>query len=99
MLVEFEDDDLRRLYEEAGFKISGFGSDLVRAFRKVLGLVQAAADERDLRAMRSLHFEKLQGRRADQYSMRLYRGARLVFRLKSRVDGKTVVVVEVVDYH
>lgn len=99
MLVEFEDDDLRQLYEDSEFNLSDFGPNLVRAFRKVLGLVQSARDERDLRAMRSLHFEKLQGKRADQYSMRLYRGWRLVFRLESKQEGKSVIVVGVVDYH
>ncbi|MGH9303767.1 MAG: type II toxin-antitoxin system RelE/ParE family toxin [Acidimicrobiales bacterium] len=99
MLVEFEDDDLRRLYEEQDFRLAGLGPELVRAFRKVLGLVVAAADERDLRSIKSLHFEKLQARRADQYSMRLYRQWRLVVRLEDRREGRTVVVVEVVDYH
>jgi proteic killer suppression protein len=99
MLVEFEDDDLRQLYEEADFKPPGFGAELIRAFRKVVGLVYAATDERDLRALRSLRFEKLQGQRLNQYSMRLHRGSRLIFRLETPQEGKIVVIVEIVDYH
>ena len=99
MLVDFEDDDLQRLYEDAGFKLAELAPQVIRAYRKLLGLVVRAKDERDLRAMRSLHFEKLQGPRADQYSVRLHGGSRLVFRLEDRAEGRTVVVVEIVNYH
>jgi proteic killer suppression protein len=99
MLVEFEDDDLRRLYEEAGFRLSDFSPELVRAFRKLVSFVQQAPDARDLRNMKSLHFEKLKGKRAGTYSMQLNKKDRLVFRLKDTSEGKSVVVVEVGNYH
>ena len=99
MLVEFEDDDLRRLYEEADFRPSGFSPDLARAFRKAVFVVQMAPDERDLRNMKSLHFEKLEGKRAGQHSLRLNRQRRLVVRLEDSSEGKSIVVVEVINYH
>jgi plasmid maintenance system killer protein len=61
MLVEFEDDDLRLLYEDANFRVPRLGRDIVRSYRKVVGIVVAANDERDLYAMRSLNYEKLKG--------------------------------------
>jgi proteic killer suppression protein len=99
MRVEFEDDDLRRLYEEPNFRLPGIGHDLTRAYRKVVGIVAAASDERDLRAMRSMHFEKLVGDRLGQHSLRLNRQWRLIVRVETTPERKQVIVIEVVDYH
>jgi len=99
MRVEFEDDDLRRLYEEPDFRLSSIGHDLTRAYRKVVGFVAVASDERDLRAMRSLYFEKLEGDRLGQHSLRLNKQWRLVVRLDPTQERKQVVVIEVTDYH
>jgi proteic killer suppression protein len=99
MRIEFEDDDLRRLYEDREFHLSGFGHDLTRAFRKKVGLISAATDERDLRALASLHFEKLKGDRSHQHSIRLNQQWRLILELSEDQTGRIVRVVEVVDYH
>jgi proteic killer suppression protein len=99
MLVEFEDEELRRLYEDRAFVLPRLGTDLTRAFRKVVGLVISARDERDLAAVRSLRFEKLKGGRSGQWSLRLNQQWRLIVRLVQSEQGKVVVVVEVVDHH
>jgi len=99
MRVDFEDDDLRRLYEEPDFRAPGFGTELTQSYRKVVGFVEAANDERDLRAMKSRHFEKMDGDRNGQYSLRLHKQWRLIFRLKTIERDRQVVVIEVVDYH
>lgn len=99
MRVEFADENLRRLYEDAGFHDPQIGPDITRQYRKKVNLVIAAQDERDLYAMRSLHFEKLTGARAGQRSIRLNDQWRLVLRLESDEEGKLIVIIEVVDYH
>jgi len=99
MRLEFEDDDLRRLYQESDFRAPGWGPELLRSYRKVLGFVEAASDERDLRAMKSRHLEKLKGSRRGQYSLQLHQQWRLVFRIGAFHDEQQVVVIEVVDYH
>ena len=99
MELEFEDDDLRRLYTEAEFHLSGLGPDLTRAFRKKVQLLASAVDERDIRAMRSLRMEKLAGNRTGQYSIRLNDQFRLIFRLKAGKRGRVVIIIELVDYH
>lgn len=99
MFVEFENDDLRRLYEEPEFRLPKIGPELTRKFRKVVGLVVQANDERDLRAMVSLHYEKLEGGRAGQRSLRLDKQWRLIVRVETAEDQKTIVVIEIVDYH
>ncbi len=97
--VEFEDDDLRRIYTEAAFHLPWMGPDLVKHFRRRMAVVAAASDERDLFAMRSLNLEKLVGNRAGQHSIRLNDQWRLILRFRTTDDGRTAVIVEVVDYH
>lgn len=99
MRVEFEDDDLRRLYTDPGFRIARLGPEVTRAYRKRVALLVAVKDERDLYAMRSLHFEKLSGDRLGQRSIRLNRQWRLILRLEEDERGRLVIVVEIVDYH
>ena len=99
MRVEFGDDDLRRLYVDESFRFPALGVELVRQFRKAVQLLHAAEDERDLYALRGLRLEKLVGDRTGQHSVRLNKQWRLILRFVTRLDGRTVVVVEVVDYH
>jgi proteic killer suppression protein len=98
MEVDFEDDSLRRLECEPGYD-AGFGRDIVKAFRKRMQLIRAALDERDFYALKSLHFEKLQGDREGQCSMRLNKQWRLILKFERRANGKVVVVISIDDYH
>ena len=98
MKLEFEDGDLRRLYEERDFVLPRLGSDVVKAFRKKLGFLAQAESEIDLRNYKALHFEKLRGGRAGQHSIRLNRRWRLILRVETDAEGRLLVIVEVVDY-
>jgi proteic killer suppression protein len=66
---------------------------------KRIQVISAAPDERDFYALKSLHFEKLQGKREGEHSMRLNDQWRLVLKFKAREQGKTVVVISIEDYH
>ena len=99
MQIEFEDDDLQRLYVDKDFRIRGMGSELVGHYRRKLQMVASAAAEPDLRAMRSLNLEKLGGSRTGQFSIRLNDQWRLVLRFRTDGGERVAVVVEVVDYH
>lgn len=99
MRVEFADENLQRLFQDATFRDPRIGPDVTRQYRKKVNFLIAANDERDLYAMRSLHFEKLAGDRVGQRSIRLNDQWRLVLRLESDEDGKLIVIIEVVDYH
>jgi toxin HigB-1 len=61
--------------------------------------IRAANDERDLAAVRGNRFEKLQGSRSHQYSIRLNDQYRLVLEFEGSGQNKTVVVVGIEDYH
>ena len=77
----------------------GHGRALDRAFRMRMQFIRGAKDVSDLRAWKSLHFEKLKGDRAGQWSIRLKDQWRLVIEIESDAAGQVIVIVEVVDYH
>ena len=60
--LSYADETLCRLEIDLQFT-GGFSAAVVKAFRKRLWFIRHAVDERDLYAMKSLHFEKLQGAR------------------------------------
>jgi len=98
MRVRHTEPKLERLEVEAGYT-AGFGGDVVRGYRKVMAWIRGARDERDFYGLKSLHYEKLQGKRAGERSMRLNRQFRLVIRIEPGEEGKTVVVLGIEDYH
>ena len=98
MDVSFEDPSLERLAVDPAHS-GGHGNEIVRAYRKRMQQIGAASDERVFYAHRSFHFEKLQGQRNGQCSMRLNDQWRLIVELRGSAPKKTVNVVEIVDYH
>lgn len=100
MRLEFEDDDLRRLYEEPSFVMPRLGPDLIKAYRKKLGLIAAAESELDLRNYKALRLEKLVGDRSGQHSIRLNDQWRLILRIETDKQGRVlIIIIEIVDYH
>ena len=57
-------------------------------------MIEAATDERDLRALKSLHFEKRKGS-GNRYSIRLNQAWRLLLTFEKDKDGKVVVIIEI----
>ncbi len=98
MNVEFADDDLARVEVEAGAS-AGFPQAVVKAFRKRMQQIRAAADERDFYAAKSLHFERLSGKRSHQHSMMLNDQYRLILELEGKSTAKIVRVITIEDYH
>ena len=98
MEVEHRDDDLARLEEDPRFN-AHLPYGVVRAYRKVMNWIRQAHDERDLRQLKSLRFEKLEGNRNHQHSMRLNNQYRLIVELTDTPRGRTVEIVEITDYH
>lgn len=99
MRIEFDDKDLRRLYEDRTFRLRQFGPDITKQYRKAIGVVVAARDERDIRALKSLRLEKLRGDRDGQHSIRLNDQWRLILEFRQDDQGRVVVIVSISDYH
>lgn len=98
MEVDFDGDDLDRLEVDGQFS-GGFGPEIVRGYRKVIGAIRAAHDERDLYASRGLRFEKLEGKRKHQHSLRINKQWRLIVELHRAASQKRVRVIGIEDYH
>jgi proteic killer suppression protein len=99
MEVEFGDEDLDRLEIDIQFT-AGFSREIVKAFRKALQGIRACADERDFYSRKGWHFEKLEGSRAGQRSIRLNKQWRLILEIcDGAKNKKTVRVLQIEDYH
>lgn len=99
MRILFADDELRRVAEDASYTPKQWGSNIVKSYRKKIQILAHATDERDLRALRSLHLEQLKGDRAGTSSIRLNKQFRLILKFATDSDGRVVIVIEMVDYH
>jgi proteic killer suppression protein len=100
--VVFASDDLDRLETDARYT-AGLSQGVVRAFRKRMQLVRAALDERDLYSLKSARFEKLEGKRQHQHSMRLNDQYRLILEILKENPrdrkNKVIKIVSIEDYH
>jgi proteic killer suppression protein len=97
MDVRHLDKKLERLEIDRNY-VAGFGSDVIRAYRKVMAVIRAAVDERAFYAMKSLHYEKLKGNRSHERSMRFNKQFRLILQI-TVADQKTAVIISIEDYH
>ena len=98
MEVRFHDPNLERLEHDPHYS-GGLDPALVRAYRKRLNFIRQAQDERDLRAWKSLRFEKLHGNRQHQHSIRLNDQWRLVLEFEGESPNKKLLIVKIEDYH
>jgi proteic killer suppression protein len=98
MEVQFRDEKLDRLETEPKYD-GGFSQAIVTAYRKRMQMIRAAPDERVFYQLKSLHFEKLQGNRSHQYSMRLNDQWRLIVEFAGEAPQKAVVIASIEDYH
>jgi len=89
----FADNRLERLYLQ-GAGSGGYPEGVAEVFVKRVRTIEAANDERDLRALKSLHFEKLKGEK-DRYSVRLNKAWRLILTFEKDKNGKIVVIIEI----
>ena len=98
MDVRFADDKMERLDRDRDFD-AGLDKEVVTKFRMRMQLIRAADDERAFYAMKSLHFEKLKGKRSHQRSMRLNKKWRLIIEIKESKPKNIAVIVSIEDYH
>ena len=98
MKVRFKEGSLERLETDAQFT-DGRSAAVVKAYRSRLNFIRQAVDERDLYALKSFRYEKLQGQRSHQHSLRLNDQWRLIIELEGAAPNKTVIIVAIEDYH
>lgn len=99
MRIDFEDDDLRRLYEDRDFAHPRIGPEITKAFRKAVNRLVAAESEVDLRKYKALRYKKLRGDLAGRRSVRLNDQWRLILRIETDEGGRLLLIIEIDDYH
>ncbi len=96
--VRFKDESLEKLEKDAQLD-TGYQPGIGKTFRKRMQLIRSAADERDFYALKSLHYEKLKGKRKHQHSMMLNGQWRLIVEVEDGNPKKIVSIVAIEDYH
>jgi proteic killer suppression protein len=98
MEVQYGDDHLKRLATDKTFNPKGISQELIRGYVRRIAQLKAMIDERGLRAIGSLHFEKLDGR-SGQHSIRINDQWRIILEFDESTTPKKVVVIGIEDYH
>lgn len=98
MRFKFKSSKLEALYtaEKGAHK---YPPEVVEAFFEVMAIIASAGDERDLYAIKSLHFEKLAGNRAGERSVRLTKQWRLTLTIEEDDEGHYLLILDILDYH
>lgn len=100
MNFRFKKERIEKLYlEEKGAE--KYSKAVVEAFFRVMSIIAAAEDERDIRAFKSLRFEKLEGERGKrgERSLRLNDQWRLIISIEYDEKGKLILIIDIEDYH
>ena len=99
MRFKFKKKNIELLYTEE--KNSHKYHGVVDNFFEVMAIIEAAENEQDLYALKSLRFEKLEGKRGkdNQRSLRLNKQWRLIIKLEKDTEDKYIVVIDIEDYH
>lgn len=98
MRFEFKTRNLLLLYTEEK-DAHRYPLSVVNGFFDVMAIIENAKNESDIRAFKSLHFEKLRGDRIGQHSLQLDKQFRLIIQIEEDEHGKLLWIIEIVDYH
>lgn len=99
MDVEFRDKKLALIETDRAAADTGFSIALIESARDKLNYIRQAPDERSLRNWKSLHYEKLEGDRKGQRSIKLNKQFRLIFEIDNECRPPKVTMLSIEDYH
>ncbi|HEX8220004.1 MAG TPA: type II toxin-antitoxin system RelE/ParE family toxin [Chloroflexia bacterium] len=98
MDFKFGERKLKALYYD-GKDVHKYPCEVVDAFFEVMSAIAAAKDERDLYALKGLHYEKLSGKWKDKRSARLNKQYRLLLQVEEEDSGGKYLLIEKLDDH
>ena len=99
MEVQYGDDHLKELATNKAYNPKGISRELIRGYVRRIGQLKAIVDERALRTIGSLHFEKMKGGRDHQHSIKINDQWRLILEFDESTTPKSVIVIGIEDYH
>lgn len=92
MQVIIEDEYLGILIERgANIENPKYSLEVIKKFQMRVAQIKAAKNTQDLRKLKSLHFEKLNGNLKGKYSIRVNKAYRIIFRIEK--DNKVRIEV------
>lgn len=98
MEIIFRNKNFDRLETDFEF-MAGFVPGVVKAYRKRLWAIRNATDERDFYVFKSWRYEKLEGNRSHQRSIRLNKQWRLIIEIVEMKPSNVIEIVGIEDYH
>lgn len=99
MIVTFEEDYLRSLYEkgESDIKKHRFQPDIVKRYKRCIDYLIAAPDKEALFLFNSLKFEALIGDKVGLFSIRVNRQYRIEFSIAENYEQPILTVCNIVE--
>lgn len=99
MIVTFEEDYLKSLYEkgETNIKKLRFQPDIVKRYKRCIDYLIAAPTKETLFMFNSLNFEALKGNKAGLFSIRVNRQYRIEFSIAENCDQPILTVCNIVE--
>lgn len=76
-----------------------FPREVISGFLRKIGQMKSAKDSNDLRAIKSLHFEKLSGTRKGRYLIRVNNCWRIIFRIDNNERIEILAVEELSNHY
>jgi proteic killer suppression protein len=98
MQIEFKDKDLIDLLTRSR-PPKGIPPEVLRHYQKAIVIIKAARDQRDIRAQKSFHLEKMTGFKDDRYSIRLSKSWRVFLLFESRGNDTIVVILDMNNHY
>lgn len=99
MKIIYKDHTLQQLAEDPNYKPKKWSPEIIKSYQKKILIISSATNELDLRAVKSLHLEKLKGDRIDTYSIRINRQFRLIISFEIDKDGQYVAILELTNHY
>lgn len=96
MRITYLGEELRTLAEAPDARSARLSPELVRAYRKAVDKIAKADDINTLSALRGLRLERLKGKRAGEWSVRINRQWRLILDFP---QGDHARIHKIEDYH
>lgn len=99
MIVTFEEDYLRALYEEGicNDKKHRYQSGVIKSYKRGIDYLKWAERKEDLYRINSLHFESLVGDKKGKFSVRAGIGYRIEFTMKETSEEPILTICNIVE--
>ena len=98
MRIEFADENLARICTDQAYKM-GLPVAVIKAARNKLVQLEAAKDERDLRALKGLNYKKRSGPDEGKRSVRINDQYRIVFTISEDERPPVLRIIDIGDTH